>query len=311
MTVRSSSVAMTAVLAAAAAAGLGACSKSGTVDMSKGGLELVYEVATAGTDDTRAAALADGARKVAQARLNAAKIPAAAKVDGRKLRVGLPTGEGASRVEEAKKLLAIGGAVELREVQDAQFLKELGAALPEDGPVKVDQDTWEDANERKKGCFVVYASTADEGRKAFPKEKLPSGVELMMQQGVPGERVVLYAVGAPFLTGEGIASAKYVKDPIATPATYLKLTPEGAKKLEEVTGRITGKKFAIVLDGVIVTTPVVMGAMGGGELPLPQPDVGDRQAREKAAALMAVALNAGAFTQPLTLVEERQVAKGR
>ncbi|HEY3451552.1 MAG TPA: hypothetical protein VGK67_34660 [Myxococcales bacterium] len=298
----------TAILAALA---LAACTPGGSVDMSKGGLELVYEVAAAGVDDTRAAALADGARKVAQARLAAAKIPASLKVDGRKLRVGLPSGEAATKVEEAKKLLGVGGNLELREVQDAQFLKELGATLPEDGPVKVDQDKWDDANEKKKGCYIVYAPTEADGRKAFPKEKLPSGTDLMMQQGAPGERVVLYAVGAPFVTNEAIATAKYVKDPVATPATYLKLTPEGAKKLEEVTTKINGKKFAIVMDGVIVTTPVVMGPMAGGELPLPQPDVGDRLAREKAAQLMAIAMNAGAFASPLTLVEERQVAKSR
>lgn len=297
-------------LAVVLAAALCSCSK-GSVDMSKGGLELVYEVATSGTDDARAAALAESARKVAQKRLDAAKIPALAKVDGRKLRVGLPTGEGASKADEAKKLLAAGGNVELREVLDAQFLKELGKDLPEDGPVHVDQDKWEDANEKKKGCFILYTSTEAEARKAFPKEKLPSGAELMVQQGAPGERMVLYAVGAPFITSDGIATAKYVKDPIATPATYLKLTPEAAKKLEEVTGRINGKKFAIVMDGSIYSTPVVMGVMAGGELPLPQPDVGDRPSREKAAQLLAVALNAGAFASPLTLVEERQVAKSR
>ncbi|MGC4119211.1 MAG: hypothetical protein QM765_32530 [Myxococcales bacterium] len=297
-----------AILAAAALAG---CSKGGSVDMSKGGLELVYEAAPTGTDDTRAAALADGARKVAQARLNAAKIPAAVKLDGRKVRVGLPTGEGASKVEEAKKLLAVGGKVELREVLDAQFLKELGKDLPEESPVKVDQDKWEDANEKKKGCFIVDATTEEEGRKVFPKEKLPSGAELMRQQGLPGEHVVLYAVGAPFVTSEGIATAKVLKDPVSTPATILKLTPDAAKSLEVTTQKIIGKKFAIVLDGVIVTTPVALGVLSGGELPLPQPDVGDRPSREKAAQLMAVALNAGAFNSPLTLVEERQVAKSR
>jgi hypothetical protein len=150
---------------------------------------------------------------VAQARLNAAKIPAAAKVDGRKLRVGCPPARAPPGWRRPRSCWPSAGRVELREVQDAQFLKELGAALPEDGPVKVDQDTWEDANERKKGCFVVYASTADEGRKAFPKEKLPSGVELMMQRASPAERVVLYAVGAPFLTGEGIAAPSTSRTP--------------------------------------------------------------------------------------------------
>ena len=225
--------------------------------------------------------------------------------------MGLPGGEGQRQAEQAKKLLAVTGTVEVREVQDAQFLKEQGATLPEEGPVKVEQDKWQDANERPKGCFIVEASTEAEGRTAFPKEKLPSGVELMLQQGAPGERVVLYAVGAPILTTEAVASAQAIKDPMATPATYLKLTPEGAKKLEDTTAKMMGKKIALVLDGVVVSTPVVMGAMAGGEIPLPQPDVGDRVAREKAAQLLAVALNAGAFAGPLTLVEERQVAKSR
>ncbi|MBI5548229.1 MAG: hypothetical protein HY901_30485 [Deltaproteobacteria bacterium] len=283
--------------------------KGGGADMSKGGLELVYEAAPAGTDDGRAAALADSARKIVLARLAAAKIPAVVRLDGRKLRVGLPAGEGMSRAEDAKKVLGMVGAFEVREVQDAQFLKELGAGLDEEGPVKVSRDTWSDVNGAPRGCFMVDAADEANARKVFPKDKLPSGVDLLQQQGVPGERLVFIAVSAPVLNNESILSVKAIKDPMGTPVTNLKLTPDGAKKLEEATHRIKGKKLALVLDSVILSTPVVMTAMDQGELPLPQADVGDRKARERAADLLAAALGSGALPAALTLVEERHVAK--
>jgi len=299
------------VIAVAAAATLVAC-KGGT-DMTRGGVELVYEPSTSGTDDARAAALAEGARKVAAARLTALKIPSVARVDGRKLRVGLPTGEGASRVADAKAVLAIAGALELREVQDAQFLKEQGKDLGDEGPVKVTRETWTDMNGAPRGCFMVEAVDEASARKAFPKDKLPTGVDLVIQvgSGAPNERLVLLALGEPLLTNEAILSVRAIKDTVSTPVTNLRFTPDGTKKLAEVTGRIKGKKLAIVIDGKITSTPVMLQPIENGELPLPQPDVGDRKAREQAANILAAALNSGALPGPMRLEEERQVAKAR
>ncbi len=119
------------------------------------------------------------------------------------------------------------------------------------------------------------------------------------------------ATGGPVLANEAVQSARAVKDPIATPATYLKLTPDGARKLREVTERIKGKKLAIVLDGKVISAPIVMQPIESGELPLPQPDLGDRKERERAADVLAAALDAGPLPGPMKLQEERQVARSR
>jgi preprotein translocase subunit SecD len=285
----------------------------GGADMSKGGLELVYEAAASGSDDARASALADSARKVASARLLSLKIPAVVRVDGRKLRVGLPAGDGANRAAEAKKVLGVAGTFELREVQDAQFLKEQGKDLDDETPVRITRESWTDISGAPRGCFMVDAPDEAAGRRQFPKEKLPSGTELMLQQGAgaPGERVILVAVGAPLVANDAVQSARAIKDPVATPSTALKLTVDGAKRLEEITGRIKGKKLAQVLDGVILSAPVVQTAIDGGTIDLPQPDVGDRRERERNAELLAAVFNSGPMPAPLRLEEERQVARSR
>jgi len=296
-----------ALLSLAAAAG--GC-KSGRADMSRGGLELVYELAPAGADDARASALAESARKVVVARLAAVQLPAVVRVDGRQLRVGRPAGEPASRAKEAKELLGVVGRLELREVQDAAFLKELGKDLPDDdeGPVLVTRENWEDANGKPRGCFYVDAVDEASAFKAFPKDKMPTGVQLVQQRGsgAAGERLLYLAVGAPEITNDLVLSSRPRRDPMATPTTLVKLTPEGLKKLEQLTERIKGKKLAIVLDGKITSAPVIMAPLTG-ELQIPQMDVGDRNEREKAAALLAAAINAGPLPEGTTLVEERQV----
>jgi preprotein translocase subunit SecD len=211
---------------------------------------------------------------------------------------------------DAKALLGVVGVLELREVQDATFLKDLGKDLDEEGPIKVTRDNWEDQNGKPRGCFMVDSVDEANVRKIFPKDKLPTGVELVPQQGggTAGEHLLFMALGAPVITNDVIQSARPLKDPMSTPTTLIKLTAEGAKKLEEVTERIKGKKLAIVLDGKITSTPVVMGVLSGGDVQIPQPDVGDRQEREKNASLLAAAIDAGALPGPMTLSEERPVS---
>lgn len=290
-------------------AAVGGC-KSGP-DMTRGGLELVYESAPSATDDARATAIAEAARKIATVRLSTLKIPSVARVDGRKLRVGLPAGEAAARVADAKAVLALVGMLELREVLDAQFLKELGKGLGEEGPVKVTREAWNDMNGAPRGCFLVEAVDEASARSAFAQDRFPAGAELMAQASAPGERLVLLAVGAPALTHEAILSARAIKDPVSTPATNLKLGPEGTRKLAELTTRIKGKKLAIVLDGKVTSAPVMLQPIENGELPLPQPDVGDRKSRERAADILAAALSSGPLPNAMRLDEERQVAKAR
>ncbi|ADL08126.1 protein translocase subunit SecD [Thermosediminibacter oceani] len=67
------------------------------------------------------------------------------------------------------------------------------------------------------------------------------------------------------LTGDNVSDAKAVYDNLNRPLVSLKLDSEGAKKFEEATKKFLNKPIAIVLDGEIISAPVVMAVITNGE----------------------------------------------
>lgn len=68
----------------------------------------------------------------------------------------------------------------------------------------------------------------------------------------------------PFLTGAELRDAAPTLDMADQPALVLRLTPEGARTLGEVTARSLGEPLAVLLDGEVLSVPRVMEPIFGG-----------------------------------------------
>jgi preprotein translocase subunit SecD len=89
-------------------------------------------------------------------------------------------------------------------------------------------------------------------------------------------------------------------------AVSLTFTPGGGDRFEEVTGVNVGRRFAIVLDDVIQSMPVIRSKIGGGHAQISM-GAGDPQKQLVDARKLELVLKAGALPAPLVLDTETQI----
>ena len=104
--------------------------------------------------------------------------------------------------------------------------------------------------------------------------------------------------------GENLIDAKASFDPQQGNAVSFRFDTTGAQKFGKATSENVGKRFAVILDGVVITAPVINSAITGGSGII----TGNFSTQE--ATDLAVLLRAGALPAPLEIVEERSVGPG-
>ena len=104
--------------------------------------------------------------------------------------------------------------------------------------------------------------------------------------------------------GENLIDAYASFDPTEGHAVSFRFDTTGAQKFGKATSENIGKRFAVVLDGVVITAPVINSAITGGSGII----TGNFTSQE--ATDLAVLLRAGALPAPLKIVEERSVGPG-
>ena len=104
--------------------------------------------------------------------------------------------------------------------------------------------------------------------------------------------------------GENLVDAKASFDPNEGHAVSFRFDTTGAQKFGKATSDNVGKRFAVILDGVVITAPVIRSAITGGSGII----TGNFTSQE--ATDLAVLLRAGALPAPLNIVEERSVGPG-
>ena len=104
--------------------------------------------------------------------------------------------------------------------------------------------------------------------------------------------------------GENLTDAKASFDPQEGHAVSFRFDTTGAQKFGKATSENVGKRFAVILDGVVITAPVIRSPITGGSGIIS----GNFSSQE--AADLAVLLRAGALPAPLSIVEERSVGPG-
>jgi preprotein translocase subunit SecD len=103
----------------------------------------------------------------------------------------------------------------------------------------------------------------------------------------------------PAIGGELLNDASVSFSQVGKPAVHFRFNSTGSKKFEKITKQNIGKPFAIVLDNIVLTAPVIREPILGG-----QGEISGNFTMEEAKEL-AIVLKSGALPIKLTVIEER------
>src|ERR1700730_13114828 len=152
---------------------------------------------------------------------------------------------------------------------------------------------------------LVYADNGqrlreiDEGKQVIPPEYR---IETHKHQGEDGKTIEerLLVKKKADLSGDRVSGAgtSYEKDGWVV---HLRFDPEGAKKFGDITAAHVHHRFAIVLDGLIQSAPVIQDAIYGGDA-----QITGRFTEEEARGLASVLENP--LQTPVSIEEERSVS---
>lgn len=131
---------------------------------------------------------------------------------------------------------------------------------------------------------------------------VPPGFVALPDRDEPNRRVVIER--KPALSGDTLTNAQASVTQNGQPAVSFRFDSAGGRKFAEITKANTGQMFAIVLDGQVLTAPVIREPITGGSGQI------DGNFTVASANELALLLRAGALPAPLTVLEERTVGPG-
>ena len=129
--------------------------------------------------------------------------------------------------------------------------------------------------------------------------RIPPGSELLPSEE-PSEPVQLVKRRA-VVSGEMLTDARLSFDQAGQPVVSFRFNGQGARRFGDATADNTGKRFAIVLDGKIISAPRINEPIRGGSGQI------SGNFPESSANELAVLLRAGALPAPLKVEEQRTV----
>ncbi|MEA3284503.1 MAG: protein translocase subunit SecD [Synergistota bacterium] len=111
----------------------------------------------------------------------------------------------------------------------------------------------------------------------------------------------IYLLGPVYVGGKDLKDAKATYDNLGRPVVSLEFNDDGSKLFDSATAENVGNQIAIVLDGTVVSAPVVQERISGGAA-----QISGRFTPEEARNL-AIMLRAGALPVPVDVLENRSV----
>ncbi|MDD5136142.1 MAG: protein translocase subunit SecD [Candidatus Omnitrophica bacterium] len=150
--------------------------------------------------------------------------------------------------------------------------------------------------------FKIVSDNPEDLKKAINNEPV-EGYELKYLEGERGGREPILIAKEASLTGDLLVNAKteFSSRGFGEPYVSLTLNSKGAEIFSNVTATNVGKRLAIVLDGKVVSAPVIREAIPSG-----QAQISGNFSVEQANDL-SVILRAGALPAPVLVEEERTV----
>ncbi|WP_120501689.1 protein translocase subunit SecD [Roseovarius sp. EL26] len=137
------------------------------------------------------------------------------------------------------------------------------------------------------------------GRASDPDQRPGAGNEIL--PSIDEEGVYYILEKAPVVTGEELVDAQPDFNQNGQPAVSFRFNPTGARKFGDYTAENIGNPFAIVLDGEVISAPVIQSHIPGGS-----GIITGRFTVEESTNL-AVLLRAGALPAGLDFLEERTI----
>ena len=270
-------------------------------DLSRGGLELALAV----TADAPSEAATLDAPAVTERILALHVCTPTVSVAGRSVIVRVPPLSPAD-LERVKAALTVGGRLEFREIDEGRALRDL--ALPAGVQARAEQ--WSAPTGMAEGVVLdgeLSALTALARTMQRPAELDPL-IEPPAASSLPeGEPPVahLYLVKRGGLAPHGLAEARVVMSTYSNrPEIQGVFSREDGQRFGELTARVVGRKLAIVVDGRIMSAPVVMTAIYGGRVNITLGSLSDAATALEETERLARALRAGALPWPVTLERE-------
>jgi hypothetical protein len=162
----------------------------------------------------------------------------------------------------------------------------------------------------------------DEGAMEAYVEWLTPRISMVPSFAIGGERhgyaeppktlYHLYVLdGEPVLTHADVAAATVGYNDWGEPYVMLTFTEGGGKRFGEVTGASVDRMLAIVLDGKVVSAPVIRERIDGGRAQITLGSGAPLDELQEQAAELASRLSAGAMRTPVTLESSRIVPATR
>lgn len=152
--------------------------------------------------------------------------------------------------------------------------------------------------------FVNFAGMGNQAQSFEGQRILTTQQALIDQQrGADAEGQVNPLTGQPFetvMTGAGLASAAASVSPVGSYYIQFELRPESRELFRNYTGANLGQPMAIVLDGVVLSAPVIQAQLDGG-------GVIEGNFTETEAKQLALQLRSGALPIPLRVESAEQV----
>ncbi len=132
---------------------------------------------------------------------------------------------------------------------------------------------------------------------------LPPGTELLpgAEAGADGQPRFYVVQKRVMVSGENLVDAQPTFEPGGMPVVSFRFDSVGAKRFGDATRENVGRLFAIVLDGKVISAPVIRDAILGGS------GIISGSFTAQSAQDLALLLRAGALPAPLVVIEERTV----
>lgn len=129
--------------------------------------------------------------------------------------------------------------------------------------------------------------------------KSTGGDMILPMQEQPGQTLAVQRQAQ--LTGDMLSNAAFTQDQNGQPAVSFRFNPIGTKKFCDLSKNNVNRLFAIVLDNVVISAPVIREPICGGSGQI------SGSFTVKEANDLAILLRAGALPAPLNIIEERTV----
>lgn len=196
---------------------------------------------------------------------------------------------GVSDPEAALELIGKTAQLEFREVVEA------GTPLPP-GPQRPNYESQEAYMEALRRWENVK-----EQRERLAEELALQAADDPARDVARGEEGDIYLLGKTYVTGKSLKDAKTSFDNLGRPVVTIEFDGEGARAFDQATGANVGRQIAIVLDGNVISAPVVQERISGGNAQIS----GSFTTAE--AQRLSIMLRAGALPVPVEILENRSI----